>query len=73
MHKYGWPRTLWCNVLTENELATLYHDESVLENHHIAVAFRLLLVCVLARCTWQLFLVSEVIVFRTPTVISLAI
>ncbi|XP_062509420.1 cAMP-specific 3',5'-cyclic phosphodiesterase 4C-like isoform X2 [Corticium candelabrum] len=30
-------------VQTQNELATLYHDESVLENHHIAVAFRLLL------------------------------
>jgi cAMP-specific phosphodiesterase 4 len=30
-------------VQTKHDLAVLYHDESVMENHHLAVAFRLLL------------------------------
>ena len=34
-------------IVTDNELAILYHDQSVLESHHLAVAIRTLLVSLL--------------------------
>ena len=35
-------RTHWLLMCAGSELALMYNDESVLENHHLAVAFKLL-------------------------------